>query len=94
MIAMRYGSLPLVRKVGGLKDTVVAYHDDKEHASGFAFDNIDQKEMYEALGRALKLYYQDEDEFNRVLKNAMSLDHGWHKTADEYCKLYNELSEV
>lgn len=94
MIAMRYGSLPLVRKVGGLKDTVVAYHDDKEHASGFAFDNIDQKEMYEALGRALKLYYQDEDEFNRVLKNAMSLDNGWHKTADEYCKLYNELSEV
>ena len=65
MIAMRYGSLPLVRKVGGLKDTVIAYNDDKEHANGFAFENIDQNEMYEALNRALKLYYQDEDEFEK-----------------------------
>ena len=72
-----------LRKVGGLKDTVIAYNDDKEHANGFAFENIDQKEMYEALNRALKLYYQDEDDFNRILKNAMNSDYGWEKTADE-----------
>lgn len=93
MIAMRYGSLPLVRKVGGLKDTVIAYNDDKEHANGFAFENIDQNEMYEALNRALKLYYQDEDEFNRVLKNAMNSDYGWEKTAEKYIELYKSLSE-
>ena len=93
MIAMRYGSLPLVRKVGGLKDTVFAYNDDKEHANGFAFENIDQNEMYEALNRALKLYYQDEDEFNRILKNAMKSDYSWKKTAEEYIELYQSLSE-
>lgn len=93
MIAMRYGSLPLVRKVGGLKDTVIAYNDDKEHANGFAFENVDQNEMYEALNRALKLYYQDEDEFNRILKNAMNVDNGWAKTAEEYIKLYQGLSD-
>ena len=91
MIAMRYGSLPLVRKVGGLKDTVIAYNDDKEHANGFAFADIDQKEMFDTLNRALKLYYQDEDEFNRVLKNAMSCDNSWKKTAKEYITLYKNL---
>lgn len=93
MIAMRYGTLPLVRKVGGLKDTVIAYSEDKEHANGFAFENIDQNEMYEALNRSLQLYYQEEDEFNRILKNAMNTDNSWKKTAEEYCKLYKNLSE-
>ena len=91
MIAMRYGSLPLVRKVGGLKDTIIAYSDDKEHANGFAFADLDQKEMFDTLNRALKLYYQDEDEFNRVLKNAMSCDNSWKKTAKEYITLYKNL---
>ena len=49
--------------------------------------------MYEALNRALKLYYQDEDEFNRILKNAMNVDNGWAKTAEEYIKLYKSLSD-
>ena len=93
MIAMRYGSLPLVRKVGGLKDTVIAYNDNEEDANGFAFENLDQKEMYEALNRALKLYYQDEDEFNRILKNAMRCDNGWHKTAESYIELYKNLCD-
>lgn len=91
MIAMRYGTLPLVRKVGGLKDTVIAFNDDKVNANGFAFDKISQKEMYEALNRALKLYYQDADEFNRVLKNAMTSNNSWLKTADSYIDLYKNL---
>ena len=49
--------------------------------------------MYEALNRALKLYYQDEDEFNRILKNAMRVDNGWEKTAEKYIELYQNLCD-
>ncbi|NTU98562.1 glycogen synthase [Candidatus Falkowbacteria bacterium] len=84
MIAMRYGSLPLVRKTGGLADTVSG-------RIGFIFNNYDSKELFLSIKKALKLYTSDKLNWKKRQQKAMSLDFSWKKSAKKYKILYKKL---
>ena len=91
MIAQRYGCLPIVREVGGLKDTVIGYdglHEDR--ATGFSFEYYDLMGLRYAVEMALETYSEDELR-GKLIKNAMKADHSWRRSAVEYLKLYREL---
>lgn len=86
LIAMAYGTLPIVRATGGLKDTVF------EKRNGFVFKNYDPKELLQAIKRAIKIY-QDKKTLKIMIQNAMQADHSWTHSALEYKKLYHKLLE-
>ena len=91
MIAMRYGTLPLVRETGGLKDTVISYLEDSENGTGFKFENFDDEEFYEAIKAAISYYQNDKAVWNNIIKNAMAIDNNIDKMAKEYHNLYKEM---
>lgn len=88
LIAMRYGSLPIVRATGGLDNTVVGYPLD--NSTGFKFWGYDGWQMKEAIDCALRVYH-DKYTFNAMRKSAMQSDFTWKKSAEEYLKLYKSL---
>jgi starch synthase len=87
MIASRYGSVPLVRRTGGLADSIV---DFTVKGNGYTFDNVNAEEMYTVLKRAISDFY-DQNTWPEKVKKVMSVDFGWTKSAKEYIKMYNEL---
>lgn len=91
LIAMRYGSLPVVRATGGLEDTVTGYPLD--NSNGFKFWGYSGVNMMEAIRCALGVY-QDKYTFNAMRKSAMEADFSWRKSSAEYLKLYKELASV
>lgn len=91
LIAMRYGSLPVVRATGGLEDTVTGYPLD--NSNGFKFWGYSGVNMMEAIRCALGVY-QDKYTFNAMRKSAMEADFSWKKSSTEYLKLYKELASV
>lgn len=91
MIAMRYGTLPIVRETGGLKDTVVPYNQYTKEGNGFSFANYNAHEMFFTLQRAVRLYKEDKETWNTLVKNAMETDDSWSKSAKEYIKIYKSL---
>ncbi len=88
MIAMRYGSLPIVRETGGLKDTVQAYNQYTKNGSGFTFTNFIPNDLKEVIWLAINLYNDNKEDFDTLIKNAMSKDYSWDKSAIEYIDLY------
>ena len=88
LIAMRYGSLPIVRAVGGLDDTVVGYPLD--NSTGFKFWRFNGYDMLDAIRCALSVY-NDKFTLNAMRKSAMEADFTWAKSAKEYLKVYREL---
>jgi len=84
MIAMRYGAIPVVRKTGGLADTVTP-------EVGFTFKNVDEDEFLAALKKALRVYYNDPKKWRQMRTRAMKKDFSWNKSAKEYVKLYKKL---
>ncbi len=88
LIAMRYGSLPIVRATGGLDDTVTGYPLD--NSNGFKFWGYDGWQMKEAINCAIGVY-RDRYTFNAMRKSAMASDFTWKKSAEEYLKLYKSL---
>lgn len=86
MIAMRYGSLPLVRKVGGLSDSVIAY--PLQDGDGFVFINYEQEEFNNALKQAIDLYYKEPLYYQKMQQKAMLKDNSFFKAARQYAKLY------
>ncbi|HSX04432.1 MAG TPA: glycogen synthase [Rhabdochlamydiaceae bacterium] len=91
MIAMRYGTIPLARRTGGLADTVFDIDTSKEpddRRNGFTFDYLDTKGVDWVLDRALKYYQTDSKKWQRLIQNAMHTDHSWNKYAAEYLKIY------
>ncbi|HTN18954.1 MAG TPA: glycogen/starch synthase [Pelobium sp.] len=88
LYSLRYGTVPIVRSTGGLKDTVV----DINAANGYGirFDNLDTMEMVHAIDRAIILY-QDKKSLNQIRKKMMDLDFSWNKSAEEYYELYKSL---
>ncbi|GAB6077812.1 glycogen synthase GlgA [Hydrogenobaculum acidophilum] len=92
MIAMRYGSIPIVHKTGGLADTVIDYHKDKEHGTGFSFEDYTYKDLLYALARAMIVYqtknYEDNKEWYNLVLNAITQDFSWRKSVQEYVKIY------
>lgn len=89
MIAMKYGTLPVVSKVGGLVDTVIGYEERPDAATGFFIEQFDEDGVFRALENALRLY-EDKKKWNKLVKNAMLQDHSWDKSAQEYLALYQK----
>jgi starch synthase len=88
MYSLAYGTLPIVRAVGGLKDTVVCYDEDQENATGFIFQEPDPSALLSCLRRVLIFYLQEQDEFMRIRTNAMRVRYNWQDSATDYEMVY------
>lgn len=91
LIAMRYGTIPVVNATGGLRDTVVPFNIESGEGVGFTFQSFNCDDMLGALRRALEVYGGDKNAWGTVVKNAMNRDSSWNQSAKEYTKLYKEL---
>lgn len=88
IIAMRYGTLPIVRETGGLKDTVIPYNEFTGEGTGFSFNNFNGDEMGDAVFRAARLFWDNREAWNQLVTQAMSQDFSWTRSADKYLDLY------
>lgn len=88
IIAMRYGTLPIVRETGGLKDTVKPYNEFTGEGTGFSFSNFNGDEMGDAVFRAARVFWDNRDAWNQLVTQAMSQDFSWTRSADKYLDLY------
>lgn len=88
IIAMRYGTLPIVRETGGLKDTVKPYNEFTGEGTGFSFSNFNGDEMGDAVFRAARLFWDNREAWNQLVTQAMSQDFSWTRSADKYLDLY------
>lgn len=88
IIAMRYGTLPIVRETGGLKDTVIPYNEFTGEGTGFSFSNFNGDEMGDAVFRAARLFWDSREAWNQLVTQAMSQDFSWTRSADKYLDLY------
>ena len=91
LIALRYGSIPIVRETGGLKDTVKAYNEYTGEGNGFSFTNYNSDDLYNVIEYALSIY-KDKKQWNNLIKIAMNCDNSWNKSADIYLNMYRELT--
>lgn len=91
LIALRYGSIPIVREVGGLKDTVIPVNKETGEGNGFTFVNYNAHEMLGTIEEAVALY-RDKPLWAKLMKNAMRADHSWRQSAMEYRQLYGKLT--
>jgi starch synthase len=91
MIAMRYGTLPLVRETGGLKDTVDGYWDAGENANGFSFRDFDATGLRNTIDLALELWNEHRDVWEKLKSNALAMNYGWEESAEKYRELYRSL---
>nr|POE83890.1 putative starch synthase 4, chloroplastic/amyloplastic [Quercus suber] len=96
MIGMRYGAVPVVRKTGGLADTVFDMDDQSNHemANGFVFEGIDEGSLDSALDRALAHYRQKPDEWNGIVQKVMELDNSWNNTAGKYIEQHEWTQQI
>lgn len=88
-----YGTLPIVRETGGLKDTVQPYNEYDHTGTGFSFANYNAHEMLQTIYYAMHIYYDDRPQWDEMAKRDMSMDYSWKKSAREYEKLYDRLLE-
>lgn len=88
IIAMRYGTLPIVRETGGLKDTVIPYNEFTGEGTGFSFTNFNGEEMGDAVFRAARLFWDNREAWDQLVTQAMSQDFSWTRSADKYLDLY------
>lgn len=92
LIAMRYGTIPVVRETGGLADTVQSYDKNTEEGTGFSFADYNAHELMYTIKKALACFRRDDGfVWQNIIKNAMQADFSWKKSAAEYMKLYNRL---
>lgn len=94
LISMRYGTLPIVRETGGLKDTVIPYNEYTGEGTGFSFANYNADEMLGIIYYAMDVYYNRKDEWKKIIDNAMAADYSWNVSADKYIKMYQELTGI
>ena len=90
LIALRYGTVPIVRATGGLKDTVTSFNKYTGQGNGYSFNNINAHDMLFTMKTALA-DFRDPNIWQHVVKNAIASDFSWHKSAQEYMNLYNSL---
>lgn len=88
IIAMRYGTLPIVRETGGLKDTVQPYNEFTGEGTGFSFSHFNGDEMGDAVFRAARLFWDNRGAWDQLVTQAMSQDFSWTRSADKYLDLY------
>lgn len=87
MYALRYGTIPIVRRTGGLRDTVIDFGDN---GNGICHDQASVGDVCYSINRAVKLY-ADPEEFNKIRKTGMSIDHSWERVCQEYIEIYNQI---
>lgn len=90
LIAMKYGSVPVVRETGGLKDTVPAFNPETGEGKGFTFKTYNAYDMLDAIWRAYATY-NDKDNWDKIVKNDMNSDFGWDVSAKKYIDIYQSL---
>ena len=91
MIAMRYGSIPVVRETGGLKDSVKPFNKESGEGQGYTFYSYNAHDMLDALWRAIGDYFYDKDNWTKLINNAMTADFSWQRSALEYKALYQKI---
>ncbi|RSK28289.1 glycogen synthase GlgA [Bacillus sp. HMF5848] len=90
LIAMRYGSIPIVRETGGLNDTVQSYNETTNEGNGFSFTNFNAHDMLHTIRRAIH-FYQQKDAWSTIQQEAMSKDYSWKQSASAYISLYESV---
>ena len=93
LIAMRYGTVPIVRETGGLKDTVEPYNMFDNTGNGYTFDRYDAGLLLDAINRAKTLYFEDREDWDRMVIRDMEKDVSWKSSAWKYRDLYLELTQ-
>ena len=91
LMSLRYGTLPIVRETGGLKDTVIPYNEYEGTGTGFSFANYNAHEMYNTIRYAHSIYVDKKREWNKMIDRAMAADFSWKASADKYAEMYNWL---
>ena len=91
LMSLRYGTVPIVRETGGLKDTVIPYNEYEGTGTGFSFANYNAHEMYNTLQYAMHIYYDKKREWNKLIDRAMAADFSWNNSAQKYKELYDWL---
>lgn len=91
LISMRYGTLPLVRETGGLKDTVTPYNEFEKTGNGFSFSNYNSNDMIRVMENAIDVYYNRPNDWKVLVRNALNSDVSWEKSANTYNELYDQL---
>lgn len=94
LIALRYGSVPIVRETGGLKETVEPYNEYEHTGVGFSFANYNGDEMLDTINYAKRIYFEKKREWNKIVERGMMADHSWHRSQTKYEDLYNYLLGV
>ena len=94
MIAMRYGTLPIVRETGGLKDTVIPYNEHDSTGTGFTFSNINAHEFLFITKYACDVYRNHRESWNEIAKRAMNGDYSWDTSAKEYAGLFSLITNI
>jgi starch synthase len=92
LIALQYGTIPIVRETGGLNDTVQSYDESTHIGNGFSFKNLNAHDLLHTVRRALNFYHQNEN-WSRLIQNAMTRDYSWLQSAKKYNEIYEELLE-
>ncbi|MHA1667961.1 MAG: glycosyltransferase, partial [Candidatus Heimdallarchaeaceae archaeon] len=88
MYSMVYGTVPIVRKTGGLSDTVKDYNQETEEGTGFVFENVDSEECFSAIERAVDVYKNEPEKWMRLKRKIMNLDFSWKRAAKQWEKVY------
>ena len=91
LMALRYGTVPIVRETGGLKDTVEPYNEYENTGTGFSFKNYNAHEMLGTIRYAERIFYDRKREWNKIIDRGMAADFSWHRSALEYQELYDWL---
>ena len=90
-MSLRYGTVPIVRETGGLKDTVEAYNEFEKTGTGFSFTNYNAHEMMATVRYAEQIYYDRKRDWNKIVERAMQADYSWNNSARQYEDLYDSL---
>ena len=94
LISLRYGTLPIVRETGGLRDTVLSYNEYTGEGNGFTFLNYNAHDMLHVIERAVSIYHEKKDVWNMLVKRAMAGHYGWDASAQHYIDLYYEVTGI
>jgi starch synthase len=90
LFSMRYGTIPIVRETGGLKDTVQPYNEFTGEGNGFSFTNYNAHDMLYTIKRAVN-FYHNKEVWHALMRRAMQCDYSWNRSAKEYIELYRRL---
>lgn len=91
LMSLRYGTVPIVRETGGLKDTIESYNEYEKTGNGFSFKNFNAHEMRDTISYAKKIFFEKKADWNKIVERGMQQDFSWEASARKYEKLYERL---